>query len=112
MNLLAQPTPPPSGRGLVDHPASIELAGAQQLSFRNDARLYGGPTPNPLTTIAGGDAAINGRQHGTVINGMTSDSEKLKTETWVSVTSHFRAIPSYLGFSPHENKTPNSRIRP
>ena len=60
MNLLAQPTPPPSGRSLVDHPASTELAGAQQLSFRNDARLYDGPTPTPLTTTAAaGGIVIN-----------------------------------------------------
>ena len=58
-NLLAQPTPPPSGHGLVSRSASAELAGAQQLSFRNDDRLYGGPTPTPLTTTAEGDHVIN-----------------------------------------------------
>ena len=50
--LLTQPTPPPSGRGEGGHFASTELAGAQQLSFRNDARLYDGLAPNPLTRTA------------------------------------------------------------
>ena len=58
-NLLAQPTPPPSGHGLVSRSASAELAGAQQLSFRNGDRLYRGPTPTPLTTTAEGNHVIN-----------------------------------------------------
>ena len=62
MPLLAQPTPPPSGRGAGDHPASTELAGAQQLSFRNDVSLYDGPTPNPLTVTARGDRVTSNGQ--------------------------------------------------
>ena len=64
-NLLAQPTPPPSGHGLVSRSASAELAGAQQLSFRNDARLYDGLAPNPLTrTAEAGGSVINVGQRG------------------------------------------------
>ena len=73
-NLLAQPTPPPSGHGLVSRSASAELAGAQQLSFRNDERLYGDPTPNPLTMTAGGDHVINaGKLGADFINEAQSD---------------------------------------
>jgi hypothetical protein len=61
MPLLTQPTPPSSGRGEVDHPARHELAGAQQLSFGDDVRLYDGPTPNPLGTTAAGGSPINWR---------------------------------------------------
>ena len=66
MPLLTQPTPPPSGRGEGGHFASTELAGAQQLSFRNEARLYDGLAPNPLTLTARGDRVMDDGRSGRV----------------------------------------------